>query len=233
MITKKFKNCVNNHGFTLIELLVSLALTVLVLSGIYELYTSQSKAYNAQNQVAEMQQNVRIAMDVIARSIRSAGYDPLESGFFGFTDSAFKDADDPGLIINEQVGGQDTLFLTVNDDGIAGIADTVDEKIGYRLTGGNLQIGTAIAAGVISAWSDLAENISTLTITYTMADGNNYVPDNTNGATPLDNTDQIRLVKVTIMGKTSKRDPSWPNDDGAGVGYRTRTLSSNVRPRNY
>jgi len=231
MIIKRLKNCVNNHGFTLIELMISLVLTLLVLSGVYNLFISQTKAYGTQNQVVEMQQNVRIAMDLITQNIRSAGYDPRNSGDFGFTNSTFSASDTPPVF---QITDMNSLFLTMNDNGDTTIDLNVNERIGYRLNGGNLQISTAINAGTgfVSTWTDLAENIYDLTFTYTFANGDTAViPDNN---VVGNNISDIRIVQVSISGHTSKRDPSWNYGGGEfGVGYRTRTLTSNIKPRNY
>jgi type IV pilus assembly protein PilW len=226
MITKRFKNCVNNDGFTLIELLISLVLTLIVLGGVYQLYTSQTKAYSAQNQVAEMQQNVRIAMDVISRSIRSAGYDPTESDIFGFTNATFADSSLGGTAVPDA----NTIYLTLDNDGDGGILDNATEKIGYRLNGGNLQIMTDPTTAFPYTWSDLAENIFALTFTYTFDDTGTGLPDN---GVAGDNIADVRIVQVSISARTSKKDHSWPHNDGYLVGYRTRTLTSNVRPRNY
>ena len=62
-----------NKGFTLIEILVSLAILGIVLAGIYSVYTMQHKSYIVQEQVANMQQNERIALQMITRDIRMAG----------------------------------------------------------------------------------------------------------------------------------------------------------------
>ena len=62
-----------NKGFTLIEILVSLAILGIVLAGIYSVYTMQHKSYIVQEQVANMQQNERIALHMITRDIRTAG----------------------------------------------------------------------------------------------------------------------------------------------------------------
>jgi len=61
-------------GFTLIELLIAMALSGIVISAIYTLYISQNKSYAIQEQIAEMQQNARVAMDMIIRDVRMAGY---------------------------------------------------------------------------------------------------------------------------------------------------------------
>lgn len=64
---------IKNKGFTLIEILVSLAILGIVLAGIYSVYTMQHKSYIVQEQVANMQQNERIALQMITRDIRMAG----------------------------------------------------------------------------------------------------------------------------------------------------------------
>lgn len=64
---------IKNKGFTLIEILVSLAILGIVLAGIYSVYRMQHKSYIVQEQVAEMQQNERIALQMITRDIRTAG----------------------------------------------------------------------------------------------------------------------------------------------------------------
>ncbi len=52
----------NSRGITLIELLVALVIFGFVVGGIYRLFVAQTKAYTVQDQVADVQQNVRSAM---------------------------------------------------------------------------------------------------------------------------------------------------------------------------
>jgi len=47
----------NESGFTLIELMVAMAISVVVMAAIYQVYQSQQKAYVTQQMVIEMQQN--------------------------------------------------------------------------------------------------------------------------------------------------------------------------------
>lgn len=58
----------------MIELMVALALTGIVLISIYNLYATQSRVYTVQEQVADMQQNARVASNVLSRHIRMAAY---------------------------------------------------------------------------------------------------------------------------------------------------------------
>ena len=66
----------NNAGFTLMEILIAMAISGLVLTGIYQAYAGQMRVNNTQNQVVDMQQNVRVAMLFMERDIRLAGFNP-------------------------------------------------------------------------------------------------------------------------------------------------------------
>ena len=63
-----------SKGFTLIELLVALVLSFILIGAIYGTFTSQHRSYTVQDQVAEAQQNARMAMNILLRDMRMAGY---------------------------------------------------------------------------------------------------------------------------------------------------------------
>lgn len=65
----------NKRGVTLIELLVVLVISAVVMAGVYRLFISQSKAYTVQDQVAEVQQSIRSAMEILLRDLRMTGFD--------------------------------------------------------------------------------------------------------------------------------------------------------------
>lgn len=65
----------NKKGLTLIELLVGLVICAMVVAGIYRLFIAQSRAYTVQDQVVEVQQSIRGAMDVMLRDLRMTGFD--------------------------------------------------------------------------------------------------------------------------------------------------------------
>ena len=71
----KNQNRINRRGITLIELLVALVICGLVVAGIYRVFVAQSKAYTVQDQVVEVQQNIRSAMEILLRDLRMAGFD--------------------------------------------------------------------------------------------------------------------------------------------------------------
>ncbi len=60
-------------GFTLIELLVTMAVSVIVLFAVLQLFENSQRSYVVQEEVAETQQNVRVAKMFLQRDIRMAG----------------------------------------------------------------------------------------------------------------------------------------------------------------
>jgi len=71
----KFQPASNKKGITLIELLVALVICGIVIAAIYRLFIGQTRAYTVQDQVVEVQQNVRNAMEILLRDLRMAGFD--------------------------------------------------------------------------------------------------------------------------------------------------------------
>jgi prepilin-type N-terminal cleavage/methylation domain-containing protein len=66
--------CRDSKGVTLIELLIALVISAIIIAGIYRTFIHQQKTYATQEQVADMQQNVRVAINRMMREIRMAGF---------------------------------------------------------------------------------------------------------------------------------------------------------------
>lgn len=67
------------RGFTLIELMISLLITSVIVAAGYTILTATHKATIANEQAVGTQQNVRVAMELIARDIKLAGFRMLSS----------------------------------------------------------------------------------------------------------------------------------------------------------
>jgi len=61
------------RGFTLAELIVGLAVTSIVLIGLYQVFESNSNLARTQTDIADMQQSLRIAQNEMVRMTRMAG----------------------------------------------------------------------------------------------------------------------------------------------------------------
>ena len=63
----------SKKGFSIIELMIALAITSIAIIAIYNLFISQQRGFMIQEEVANMQQNNRVAMEDLSRVIKMAG----------------------------------------------------------------------------------------------------------------------------------------------------------------
>jgi prepilin-type N-terminal cleavage/methylation domain-containing protein len=123
---------VNQHffkkskGVTLLELLIALVISAILIAGIYRTFIHQQKTYATQEQVADMQQNVRVAINRMMREIRMAGFGniqavlPVTFNLLGgprtYADAVNVDAPMAGAItIVSATGGTATLLAQPGD----------------------------------------------------------------------------------------------------------------------
>ena len=68
-------------GFTLAELMVSVTLMLIVLVGAYQFMVASARIYRSEDELLALDQQARVAMDVIVRTVRQAGSDPMQTAF--------------------------------------------------------------------------------------------------------------------------------------------------------
>lgn len=197
-----------DSGFTLVEVMIALLLSGIVIASIYSAFQSQQNSYLAQEQVSEMQQNVRIGLDMLTKDIRLAGYNPA-----GGAGTGFVDADNfNGTAVNTNAtqiaftadldgdGTIDTVGQDANGDGSTDLADM--EQIAYRLNGTNLQRYSGSVTGAI-LWQTVAEHVESIEFQYVLDDESTTT---TPSATQLG---RIRNVRVSILVITENPDTNF------------------------
>lgn len=169
-------------GFTLVELMLALALGSLVLTLLMTSFLSQHQVYRAQGLVVEMQQNARVAMDMLEQDIRSIGFDPDRRG------AAIIEAEAERLVFSRDDGSKalETISYGLIDafasvDGNDGIIDDLGRGVDKDGLKGGLQ--------------PVAENISRLEFRYL---------DN-QGRTAVDRRD-ISAVQVSMLVLSAHRE---------------------------
>ena len=101
-------NLFKKNGVTLIELLIALVVSTILTAVLYRVFIGHQKIYTVQDQVTDMQQNVRIAMGQMTREIRMAGYGGNILAIFasvnGFTNIITPASDAITIIFADEVG---------------------------------------------------------------------------------------------------------------------------------
>jgi len=133
-----------DRGVTLVELMIALMMSSILIAALYRTFIGQQKTYTVQEQVADMQQNVRVSIHRMMSEIRMAGFGNvnnalgLSGGVNGFTQvitpnnntltivGGFKqikrDNGDPILInsVGKDPTGKNTLTLNYATDNFDG-----------------------------------------------------------------------------------------------------------------
>ncbi|HBB16703.1 MAG TPA: hypothetical protein DCZ97_06740 [Syntrophus sp. (in: bacteria)] len=201
-------------GFSLVELLVATAVGLVVLGAMYGVFTIQNKTFGDQEEILAMQQRIRAGMDMMAREVGMAGYDPCNVNYDSDPSNNFS-----GVTVNSA-----QLQIKADLDGnvpssnncqspYKGINTASEENIIYSFDATNKRITRNIGA----EGQPFVENVEAFAFEYLDKDGN---------PTPI--SADVRLIRITITGRTAKPDPSY----SANGGYRTYTLMTGVAPRN-
>jgi type IV pilus assembly protein PilW len=142
------------QGFSLIELMIGLAVSSIALAAMYGIFISSTKTHTIQQVTVETQQNIRLAMDIMTRDTRMAGFDPDRLANAGFQ---IIDADQVKFTADRNMNG---TIDAANFEEISYFYDAVNNEIEQCLYNDN------------STCIPIAENVSACTFQYFDADGN-------------------------------------------------------------
>lgn len=214
--------CQWEKGFTLVELLVTLVLSTVAAAGIYQIYVAFSSSYDLQDQMNEMNQNVRIAIDKMVGEIRMAGYNPTKTGTVGTDFGIITDSTATSLHIKMDLDGNGVFTGSAEDIIFAKSAQ--DE-----LTRDDVNAG----AGSNKA---LVDNLNALNFVY--LDRNDTVVN------PVTNPASVQRIQIAVVIRTTNPDYTYTNnrtyynqnDDtiytASGDNFRRKVLYGEVAPPN-
>ena len=209
----KNQNRISTKGLTLIELLVALVICGVVIGGIYRVFIAQSKAHTVQEQVVEVQQGIRSAMEILLRDLRMAGYD---------NDSLTSNISIVNPVVVDPVNGDQKVTVNYEYD------DTHRHEVMYYLDNGNLRRQLTI-------WPDVGASTSTNDVILEHVEGLNFtygVDTNSDGS--LDSwvsagaigINKVMAVRVALTASPDQTNPDVKN------WVSPRTLTSAVTIRN-
>jgi prepilin-type N-terminal cleavage/methylation domain-containing protein len=214
------------NGLTLIELLIALVLSSILIAVLYQIFVSQQKTYTVQDQVADMQQNIRVAIDQMTREIRMAGYGGDMLAIFGningFTNIITPADNSITILFADQVGvlkqnaTKDTNQLKVTN---ASIFNT-DKKKYLCLNGLNHYLIQSVITDTITLTTSLTEDhlinepvyiIKAITYSLGLSGGKTVLRRNENtggGAQPLaENMESLQFTYFDADGNVTSNPP--------------------------
>jgi prepilin peptidase dependent protein B len=221
-------------GLGLVELLIASAIGLFLLAGLTD-FLGRSLTSSGRNfQDARLTQDLNVAMDLITRELRRAGYSAKAS-----------EANTPALAaandFTQAVGGAadgGISLATANcilysydfapPPGVPGTEDA-NERLGFRLKDGAVEAGSSVtdcSPTVTAGWQQVTDprltTVSGLSFEYLDADGNaTQVPFIVASNSALPNwVVCTRLIRVTLTGQL------------VNAPAVSRTLTQNVRVRN-
>ncbi|MFN2436217.1 MAG: prepilin-type N-terminal cleavage/methylation domain-containing protein [Desulfotignum sp.] len=225
-----------SDGFTLIEILVALLITSILVTAIYRFFIGQHHAYTVQDQVIEMEQNARAAMDMIRRDLRMAGYHAMGNELLNHLSDFVPPSFIPAYPVNVNLDanpkiskgggtGPDVItFLSVLPTGnnpttlstaVSEGSDQISVNLTATRTDNQYNIGDIIHIGTGSEYAAI-KGISgnTLTIDTHPADdgGNRGVSQNYAAGTPIG---EIYVVSYAVFNEDNdssydRHDPGHP-----------------------
>lgn len=213
MVTLKNRYLHSEAGFSLVELLMALATSMIVLAAIYSVFNITNKNCTTQNVTADVQQSLRSAIGLMARDIRLAGLDPIDTDRFGI-----------------EYAAQTKIRFTQDsiDTGSGAFNGIVDEsnfeQVTYELQGSQIMqtlYETVYTSSPNSAV--LIRNITNLNFAYLDAANNDLIDYGLSPPrVPNDKLADIRSVEilVTIQEPAGRHEPV------------SRTLTRKVECRN-
>jgi len=208
----------NQDGFTLVEVLVALVVAMVVSAAAYAAYKVQQRTSTVQQQVTEIQQNVRAAIEIMSRDFRMAGYDPTAEGRYTIdvaTVNSFQFTAD----LCENGGDPKAYGVTCGTGPFP--AQNLDEQYFFQLSGNTLLRTTG------APQSAIAENIERVELLYILENG-------TTSLAPIGpQRDNIRAVRVSILGRAGQPDYKYTNTTSyiTGSGVTLPLFNDNFRRR--
>ena len=219
--------CATPHGqdgFTMIEMLIALSVFLLILMGVFQIFEPSNAAYVSSERKLGVQQNARIAMDMMLRQIRMAGYFPenFDTDTTNDVANSVQIATDTAMALAGDLDGSNAsnaFFFCVSASGLRRVKGALGVATSYQCNSGDI----------------LAESVTSLGFAYYDAN-NNPVPNPPTAPYQLDGqaagaaptfvtTTQRAAVRRVVIQLTARE--SVPNQPA-----QTYTLNSDVRLRN-
>jgi len=181
------KKSLKYEGFSLVELMIAMAVASIAFVLLAMTFERSGKLYTTQNVTSALQAEVRAAVEIMAREVRMAGYDPYKTGDF-----EIKTATSNHLLFT----------LDIDENGAVGTTGFPNcERLSFRFSAASQAL--QIICGENKAWQDiqtLIGSFSSMGTSGTKVTNLNFdYMDNQNNSTTF--IPDIRGVVITLTAQ--------------------------------
>lgn len=178
---------INQRGISMVEILIGLLISSILIGGVIQIFASNKQTYHLQDELSRVQENGRIAMEILQRSIRGAGFDNITGAFVPATTTD---------------GASDSIhIISSGNNGCLGPA-VVNDIFSITAVGTTNSLSCSANGNI----QPLIDNVQTMQFLYGVDDDGNrtadrYVNATTVNAGPLWNS--VVSVRVGLLLGTS------------------------------
>ena len=235
----------SQRGFTLIELMITVLLSTIIFAAGYQMFAGQRRSYSLQNDLAEMQQQVRGCEQMMTREIRMAGYNvEMLNITRDVPGTSFTD----GVLDPIEEATMQSIAFTTDMEG-----DGTVETIRYSLRGSSLVREMWRWDASLGGWRtsggarSLSEHIEQMHLGYWLLadsaglnngqdDDGDFLVDEEGELSFRNEPDSharkhIRMIRLTLTAKASRPDHRYRHPL-YGDHYRRMIITSTIQPRN-
>ncbi|OGR32355.1 MAG: hypothetical protein A2091_00400 [Desulfuromonadales bacterium GWD2_61_12] len=200
---------IGEAGLSLVEMLVAMAVSLVLLGGVYQIFLSSTTTYGTQAELGRLQENGRFAVDILAREIRRAGTPRFSVDGRSFVNLTSNPGAEVPITGNEGGGTvSDTLQLCYEN--VPGTLartwfrhDTVDNELERSLDSG-------------TSWQPVIEGVESFQVLYGIDSNEDISVDSYVTATALTPATVVVAVRFGVLLRTVDELPQ-----GSGLDTRT------------
>jgi type IV pilus assembly protein PilW len=197
-----FANGRREKGFTLVELMVAATLSLVLLTGVLQIFLASKTSYNLQNGLGRLQENARFALDILSQNIGMAGFNTGTGTILSFnTANTTENTTENAALYVTQANGKASDVVEINyqsNTDCLGNATAGTATDRYYLNGTNLEcLGNGSATPGV-----LAEGVENMQILYGEDSDNDAIANRYINAGSIVATNPITSIRIALLIST-------------------------------
>lgn len=217
-------------GYSLVEVMAALAILAIAMTAVFATFTTQQQTFVVQGRVAEMQQNLRQAVEYMSRDIRLAGYGTPDNVTIPNGVVAAGITSVRSIYAKDNTAGPDQVYVLYMFDMDTNQPPTTDNALGVPANAGSITVpstagfqpgGGEFVLVTDGATADLYQTTAAGGTTLTFGGGLSYNAGHTksyaSGGVPPVTVAKARFARYYIDTTTDPDHPTLMVDRMAGA----------------